>query len=111
MANSVYKITEIVGTSPKSWEDAVSNAVETASKTLRNLRIAEVSALDVAVDNGAVREYRAKVKLSFKYEEDLSPAARGGEAAGEGEEERAPRAAKRPSAKKSAGKASKKKRR
>ncbi|HEY8519457.1 MAG TPA: dodecin family protein [Gammaproteobacteria bacterium] len=109
MANSVYKITEIVGTSPQSWEDAVSNAVETASKTLRNLRIAEVSALDVAVDNGAVREYRAKVKLSFKYEEDLSPAARGREAAEE-DETREPRATKRRPAK-SVGKASKKKRR
>ena len=67
MSNSVYKITEIVGTSTKSWEDAVKTAVETASNTLRDLRIAEVSDLDVIIDDGKVTTVRAKVKLSFKY--------------------------------------------
>jgi dodecin len=68
MAMSVYRVTELVGTSEKSWEDAAKNAVETASKTLKNLRIAEVSKLDMKVDNGKVVEYRARVALSFKYE-------------------------------------------
>ena len=69
MANSVYKIIELVGTSSKSWEDAVSTAVEKASKTLRDLRIAEVSDLDVQIKDGKVETYRAKVKLSFKFED------------------------------------------
>jgi dodecin len=68
MAMSVYRVTELVGTSEKSWEEAAKNAVETASKTLKNLRIAEVSKLDMKVDNGKVVEYRARVALSFKYE-------------------------------------------
>ena len=68
MAKSVYRVTELVGTSEKSWEDAAKNAVETASKTLKNLRIAEVSKLDMKVDKGKVVEYRARVSLSFKYE-------------------------------------------
>ncbi len=65
---SVYKVTEIIGTSPTSWEDAAKNAVETAANSLRDLRIAEVCKLDMKVDNGKVVEYRARVSLSFKYE-------------------------------------------
>ena len=65
---SVYKVTEIIGTSANSWEDAAKHAVEAASGTLRDLRIAEVIKLDVKVDGGKVVEYRARVQLSFKYE-------------------------------------------
>ncbi|MBV9331345.1 MAG: dodecin domain-containing protein [Alphaproteobacteria bacterium] len=65
----VYRITEIIGTSTKSWEDAAKNAVETAAKSLRDLRIGEVSELDLKVENGKVVAYRARVLLSFKYEE------------------------------------------
>ena len=66
--DSVYKVTEIVGTSTKSWEDAAKNAVETAAKSLRDLRIAEVEKLDLKVDDdGKVVAYRARVSLSFKY--------------------------------------------
>ena len=72
MAESVYKFIELVGTSTESWEKAAA-AVETASKTLRNLRIAEVQELDMQIDNGKVRAYRAKVKVSFKYESSLEP--------------------------------------
>jgi hypothetical protein len=68
MSESVYKIIELVGSSPVSWEDAAKNAVERASKTLRDLRIAEVTTLDMIIDNGKVAAYRARVKLSFKYE-------------------------------------------
>lgn len=68
MNESVYKVVDLVGTSSSSWEDAVNNAVETASKTLKDLRIAEVRDLDVKIDNGKVTAYRARVKLSFKYE-------------------------------------------
>lgn len=69
MANSVYRVTEIVGTSTRSWEDAVKSAVQVAAKSLRDLRVAEVGALDVTVgDDGKVKSYRAKVKLSFKFE-------------------------------------------
>jgi flavin-binding protein dodecin len=68
MAESVYKIIELVGTSATSWEDAAKNAVEKAAKTLRDLRIAEIVKLDVRVENGKVTEYRARVNLSFKYE-------------------------------------------
>ncbi len=70
MSDSVYKVTEIIGTSSVSWEDATKRAIETASKTLRDLRIAEVSNLDVTVEDGKIQKYRAKVKLSFKYESD-----------------------------------------
>lgn len=70
MPDSVYKIIELVGTSDKSWEDAAKNAVETASKTLRDLRIAEVSELDMRLEDGKVVAYRARVKLSFKYLEN-----------------------------------------
>jgi flavin-binding protein dodecin len=69
MAESVYKIIELVGTSSESWEKAASAAVATASKSLRDLRIAEVSELDLQIEDGQVRAYRAKLKVSFKYEE------------------------------------------
>lgn len=68
MAESVYKVIELVGTSTDSWEKAAGAAVQLASKTLRDLRIAEVVELDMQLEDGQVRAYRAKVKLSFKYE-------------------------------------------
>jgi len=68
MADSVYKIITLVGTSPNSWEDAAKMAVETASKTLRDLRIAEIEEMDMQIDKGKVLNYRAKVRVSFKYE-------------------------------------------
>ncbi len=68
MPKSVYKIIELVGTSDVSWEEAAKNAVETASKTLRNLRIAEVNKLDMKLENGKVIAYRARLSMSFKYE-------------------------------------------
>jgi flavin-binding protein dodecin len=68
MTTSTYKIVEIVGTSPTSWEEAAKNAVETAGKSLRDLRIAEITKLDLRVENGKVVAYRARVSLSFKYE-------------------------------------------
>ncbi len=64
---SVYKVVEVIGTSPKSWAEAGRNAVETAASSLRDLRIAEVVKLDMTVENGKVRAYRARVALSFKY--------------------------------------------
>jgi flavin-binding protein dodecin len=67
MAESVYKVIELVGTSPESWEKAANAAIEMASKSLRDLRVAEVVELDLQIDNGKVIAYRAKVKLSFKY--------------------------------------------
>lgn len=72
MTESVYKFIELVGTSSESWEKAAVNAVELASKTLRDLRIAEVVSFDLQLDNGKVVAYRTKIKLSFKYhgEED-----------------------------------------
>jgi flavin-binding protein dodecin len=68
MAESVYKIIELVGTSTTSWEKAAAAAVERASKSLRDLRIAEVTQQDLVIENGKVTAYRAKVKVSFKYE-------------------------------------------
>jgi len=68
MPDSVYKVITLVGTSPKSWEEAAKLVVETASKTLRGLRIAEVEELDMQLDKGKVISYRAKVRVSFKYE-------------------------------------------
>jgi flavin-binding protein dodecin len=65
---SVYKIIELVGSSEVSWEEAAKQAVETAAKSLRDLRVAEVSELDMKLENGKVTAYRAKVKISFKYE-------------------------------------------
>jgi hypothetical protein len=67
MADSVYKVIELVGSSSESWEKAAALAVETAAKSLRDLRIAEVVQLDLQLDNGKVVAYRAKVKVSFKY--------------------------------------------
>lgn len=67
--SGVYRVTEIIGTSPVSWEDAAKNAVETAAKTLRDLRVAEICKLDMKIDDdGKVVAYRARVSLSFKYE-------------------------------------------
>ncbi|MGW8223948.1 MAG: dodecin family protein [Syntrophobacteria bacterium] len=68
MSTSAYKVIELVGTSTVSWEEAAQNAVETASKTLRDLRIAEVTKLDMRVENGKVTAYRARISLSFKYQ-------------------------------------------
>ena len=68
MTESIYKIVELVGTSTSSWEDAAKNAIETASKTLKDLRIAEITKLDLRIEDGKVAAYRARVNLSFKYE-------------------------------------------
>ncbi len=68
MAESVYKIIELVGTSTESWEKAAAAAVNLASKSLRDLRVAEISTLDMQLEDGKVRAYRAKVKVSFKYQ-------------------------------------------
>jgi flavin-binding protein dodecin len=68
MADSVYRVTELVGTSSESWEKAAASAVETASQTLRDLRIAEVVELDLQIEDGRVRAYRTRIKVSFKYE-------------------------------------------
>lgn len=68
MVESVYKVIELVGTSTESWEKAATAAVTRASKSLRDLRVAEISELDLQLEGGKVRAYRAKVKVSFKYE-------------------------------------------
>jgi len=68
MAESIYRVTEVIGTSTDSWEKAAKNAVETAAKTLRDLRVGEVVRLDVVIDKGKVTAYRARVNISFKYE-------------------------------------------
>ncbi|MDD5448544.1 MAG: dodecin family protein [Actinomycetota bacterium] len=72
MGESVYKIIEVVGTSSTSWEEAAKSAVETAGKSLKDLRVAEISSLDMKLEEGNVVAYRARVKISFKYhgEED-----------------------------------------
>jgi hypothetical protein len=67
MPESVYKVIELVGTSPTSFEDAIKKAVETAGKSLRDLRVAEITKMDVKVEDGKVTAYRARVSLSFKY--------------------------------------------
>ena len=67
MSDSVYKIIELVGTSEKSWEDAAKNAVESAGKRLKDLRIAEIAKLDMTIEDGKVALYRARMNLSFKY--------------------------------------------
>lgn len=67
MPNSVYKLIDLIGTSQTSWEDAAKTAVETASKSLRDIRVAEVSELDMKIEDGKVTAYRAKVRISFKY--------------------------------------------
>jgi len=70
MPNSVYKVIELVGTSPVSWEEAASSAVEMAAKSLRDLRIAEVVEMDLQIENGKVLAYRTKIKVSFKYKSE-----------------------------------------
>ncbi|HNQ19227.1 MAG TPA: dodecin family protein [Smithellaceae bacterium] len=65
--SSIYKVIEIIGSSDKSWEDAAKKAVETAAKTLEDLRVAEVKELDMRIEDGKVAEYRAKLRVSFKY--------------------------------------------
>ncbi|MGD9332094.1 MAG: dodecin family protein [Desulfobacterales bacterium] len=67
MADSIYKVIDLVGTSSTSWEDAASGAVETAAANLRDLRVAEVTKLDMKIENGKATAFRARVKLSFKY--------------------------------------------
>jgi len=67
MSGSTYKIIELVGTSDKSWEEAASNAVKTASESLKELRIAEITRLDVTIENGKITAYRARLNVSFKY--------------------------------------------
>jgi dodecin len=68
MADSVYRVTQVIGTSADSWEAAARNAVETAGRTVRDLRVAEVDQLDVTIENGRVTTYRAKLNISFKYD-------------------------------------------
>ncbi len=72
MSGSVYKVIELVGTSSESWEDAARRAIETAAKTVQDLRIAEVVTMDVRLDENKIVEYRVKMKVSFKYHEDLN---------------------------------------
>ena len=72
--DSVYKVVEIIGTSPKSWEDATKNAIETAGRKLRDLRIAEIAKLDATIEDGKVQAYRARVLLSLSTEaESVGP--------------------------------------
>ncbi len=68
MSDSIYRVTELIGTSEKSWEDAAKTAVETAGKSLKNLRIAEITKLDMKIEEGKIVAYRSRVALSFKYE-------------------------------------------
>jgi dodecin len=68
VTDSIYRVTEVIGTSTESWEDAAKHAVETAAETLRDLRVGEVVKFDVTIDDGRVTHYRARVAISFKYE-------------------------------------------
>ncbi|MGH2838721.1 MAG: dodecin family protein [Thermoleophilaceae bacterium] len=68
MADSVYRVTEVIGTSSDSWEAAASNAVETAAKSVRDLRVAEVTKADLTIENGKVSSYRVRLGISFKYD-------------------------------------------
>jgi hypothetical protein len=70
MSDSIYRVTEVIGTSTESWEAATRHAVETAAKSLRDLRVGEVVKLDVTVEDGRITHYRARVNISFKYESD-----------------------------------------
>jgi dodecin len=70
MADSIYRVTEVIGTSTESWEDATRHAVETAAHTVRDLRVGEVVKLDVTIEDGRVTQYRSRVNISFKYEQD-----------------------------------------
>ena len=72
MAESVYRVTELIGVSTESWEAAARNAIETAAKTLRDLRIAEAHRFDVTIENGNVKSYRVRLDVSFKYEPDAT---------------------------------------
>jgi dodecin len=72
MAESVYKVLELIGTSTKSWEDAAMVAVNRASRTLRDLRVAEVAEQDLVIENGKVEAFRTKLKVSFKYQEEAA---------------------------------------
>jgi flavin-binding protein dodecin len=67
-SSAVYRVTEVIGTSPNSWEDAARNAVKTAAKSLRDLRIAEITKLDVKIEDGRVTQFRTRLALSFKYD-------------------------------------------
>jgi flavin-binding protein dodecin len=68
VADSVYRVTEVIGTSPDSWEAAARSAVETAAKSVRDLRVAEVLRTDVTIENGSIQSYRVRLAISFKYE-------------------------------------------
>jgi flavin-binding protein dodecin len=68
MADSIYRVTEVIGTSSDSWEEATRHAVETAARTVRDLRVGEVVKLDVTIEDGRVTQYRSRVNISFKYE-------------------------------------------
>jgi flavin-binding protein dodecin len=68
MAGSTYKIIELVGTSDKSWEEAASTAVETAGESLKDLRVAEITKMDVTIENGKVKDFRVRLNVSFKYQ-------------------------------------------
>ena len=70
MADSIYRVTEVIGTSSESWEDATRHAVETAAQTVRDLRVGEVVKPDVTIEDGRVTQYRSRVNISFKYERD-----------------------------------------
>ena len=70
MSDSVYRVTEVIGTSTESWEAAAKNAVETAAKTVRDLRVAEATRFDVTVEDGRVSAYRVRLDLSFKYDSE-----------------------------------------
>jgi len=69
MSDSVYRVTEVIGTSTESWEAAAKNAVETAGQTIRGLRVAEATRFDVTIENGQVSNYRVRLDISFKYEQ------------------------------------------
>ena len=68
MTDSIYRVTEVIGTSSQSWEEAAKNAVETAARTVRDLRVGEIVKLDLTIDDGQVALYRARVNISFKYD-------------------------------------------
>lgn len=70
MSDSVYRVTDVIGVSSESWEAAARNAVETAAKTIRDLRVAEVTRTDVTIENGRIASYRVRLDISFKYEGD-----------------------------------------